>query len=294
MKSAFITLWLLALLASSVHALIALLGADTHPFRIAWVGALVATSSALGFFLNLMRGAQARTSRDLSWLLLSTGIGTALALYAVLKGAPYLPLAYAGLIGLGGYLAYVYWYSHFRDRDRATIEVGKPLPSFTLNALDGSLVDSNAFVGRVSLLLFYRGNWCPLCMAQIREVADRYRDLERRGVEVIMVSPQSQAHTRELAQRFDVPMRFLVDANGAAARALGIDAPGGLPLGLQAMGYASDTVLPTVILLDREGRVAWVDLTDNYRVRPEPDAFIEVIDDLGLAPNPSPSTKELP
>lgn len=283
MKSAFITLWLLALLASSVHALVALPGAHTHPARVAWVGALLATGSALGFFINLMRAVRARTSPDLSWLLLTTAVGTALALYAALKGGPRLPLAYAGLIGLGGYLAYVYWYSRFRDRDRARIEVGQPLPSFTLHDVDGGLVDSSAFVGRVSLLLFYRGNWCPLCMAQIREVADRYRELERRGVDVVLISPQPPTHTRELAQRFAVPMRFLIDTGGGAARALGIDAPGGLPLGLQAMGYASDSVLPTVILLDREGRVAWVDLTDNYRVRPEPDAFIEIIDDLGLA-----------
>ena len=46
---------------------------------------------------------------------------------------------------------------------------------------------------------------------------------------------------------------------------------------MQALGYDSDTVMPTVIITDREGRVVWTDETDNYRVRPEPETFLQVL-----------------
>lgn len=284
MKSRFITLLLLALLASSIHSLIALIGAGTPIARLAWAGALLSTGSFMGFFVYLMRAGAARTSPELRWLLLTTAAGTAMALYAALHGAPLLALGYALVIGLDGYLAYVYWYSRFPRRDGHILAVGNPLPAFTLKDADGTLIDSASLVGKVSLLLFYRGNWCPLCMAQIKEVAARYRELAQRGVQVLLVSPQSQNHTQELSARFDAPMRFLVDEGNAAAKVLGIDVPGGLPMGMQAMGYDSDTVLPTVLVIDSKGRIAWADLTDNYRVRPDPDAFIAVIDRLGLAP----------
>lgn len=284
MKSRFITLLLLALSLSSVHALIALAGAEAGIDRLAWAGSLLATGSFMGFFVWLMRGKSARTSTGLHAILALTGIGAAIALLAALRGGPLLPLLYALVIGFDGCIAYVYWYSRFPGRDRNTLAVGNPLPSFTLKSADGSLIDSASLVGQVTLLLFYRGNWCPLCMAQIQEIAARYRELAERGVQVLLVSPQSQEHTQALSARFDAPMQFLVDEDNAAARALGIDAPDGLPMGMQAMGYDSDTVLPTVLLIDREGRIAWNHLTDNYRVRPEPDTFIEVIDRLGLAP----------
>lgn len=284
MKSRFITLLLLALMASSVHAVIALIAADASIERLAWAGSLLATGSFLGFFLWLMRGKAARTSAELRAIVVLTGIGAAIALYAGLRGGPLLPLLYALVIGLDGCIAYVYWYSRFATRDRNTLAVGNALPSFTLKTADGTLIDSASLVGRVTLLLFYRGNWCPLCMAQIQEIAARYRDLAQRGVQVLLVSPQPQQHTQELSARFDAPMQFLVDEDNAAAKALGIDAPDGLPMGLATMGYDSDTVLPTVLLIDRDGRIAWNHLTDNYRVRPEPDTFIEVIDRLGLAP----------
>lgn len=284
MKSRFITLLLLALSASSIHALIALLGADTGIVRLAWAGSLLATGSFMGFFAWLMRGKSARTSTGLHTILVLTGVGAAITLLAALRGGPLLPLFYALVIGFDGCVAYVFWYSRFPNRNRSTLAVGNPLPSFTLNDADGKLIDSASLVGRVTLLLFYRGNWCPLCMAQIQEIAARYRELAERGVQVLLVSPQPQQHTQALATRFAAPMQFLVDEGNAAAKALGIDAPEGLPMGLQAMGYASDTVLPTVLLIDRAGRIAWNHLTDNYRVRPEPDTFIEVIDRLGLAP----------
>ncbi len=45
------------------------------------------------------------------------------------------------------------------------------------------------------------------------------------------------------------------------------------------MGYDSDTVLPTVIITDEKGKIIFVDLTDNYRVRPEPETFLQIIDE---------------
>ncbi|NJN00349.1 MAG: redoxin domain-containing protein, partial [Aquincola sp.] len=40
-----------------------------------------------------------------------------------------------------------------------------------------------------AVLVFYRGNWCPLCVAQLRELASRQEDLTALGAKVILVSP---------------------------------------------------------------------------------------------------------
>jgi hypothetical protein len=68
-------------------------------------------------------------------------------------------------------------------------------------------------------------------------------------------------------------MVFLRDRDNTAAELLGIRHKWGTPMGLQALGYASDTVLPTVILTDAQGNILFSDQTDNYRVRPEPKSF---------------------
>ncbi len=66
------------------------------------------------------------------------------------------------------------------------------------------------------------------------------------------------------------------------ARQLGIDSAWGIPTGLQALGYASDTVMPTGVITAPGGRILWADETDNYRVRPEPGTYLEVLRREGL------------
>jgi len=75
-----------------------------------------------------------------------------------------------------------------------------------------------------------------------------------------------KTETRDLAARFDVPFRFLVDPGGRATRQLGIP------------GYHPDTVLPTAVVTDADGRILLADQTDNYRVRPEPETFLAALD----------------
>lgn len=60
-----------------------------------------------------------------------------------------------------------------------------------------------------------------------------------------------------------------------------VTAKNGLPFGMQLLGYDSDTVMPTVIITDDEGKIIFADLTDNYRVRPEPETFMRVLSGAG-------------
>lgn len=182
-------------------------------------------------------------------------------------------IALAGLTAAGG-LGYVHWYSRL-GRGPSRLEVGAALPPFTVYEGDTPLT-SDAL--RSALIIFYRGNWCPLCVAQIREVAGAYQALAERGLSIFLVSPQSAGHTAALAAKFQVPFRFLIDRENAAAQALGIAHAAGLPVGLQVLDFDTDTVLPTVIITDADGRVRWTHETDNYRARPEPAVFLEVLD----------------
>jgi peroxiredoxin len=141
---------------------------------------------------------------------------------------------------------------------------------------NGVSVSSQSILGKPALCMFYRGNWCPLCMAQVKEIAGRYRELSDLGVQVILVSPQPHKNTASLAAKFDVPFTFLTDSGNKVGDVLDIAMANGLPAGMEVLGYDSDTVLPTVIATDANGKILFADQTDNYRVRPESDIFISI------------------
>jgi len=98
---------------------------------------------------------------------------------------------------------------------------------------------------------------------------------------VAIISPQKPEDTVELSKRFDIPVNFYIDADGAAAAALDLVQSGGTPV-LFGAGTDGDTVVPTVIITDRTGMVLWAEQTDNHRVRPEPTTFLDVLDQHGI------------
>jgi peroxiredoxin len=191
-------------------------------------------------------------------------------------------LAIAG-IGAAAFSTYALWYSRLGRAKSRQLAVGNKLPELTLVGPDGAAYSTKQLAGGPAVIFFYRGNWCPLCMAQIKEIAASYRELSELGAKVALVSPQPHENTVALAKRFDVDFVFLTDPKNRAAKLLDLEMKHGLPMGMQVFGYDSDTVLPTVIVLDREGVIRWVDETDNYRVRPEPTTFLPLVRELARA-----------
>ncbi|MEQ9561099.1 MAG: peroxiredoxin family protein, partial [Woeseiaceae bacterium] len=171
---------------------------------------------------------------------------------------------------------YVFWYSRFSREPTESLEVGKKLPSFELATSDGAIFRSAELDGSPAVLVFYRGNWCPFCMAQLREIASRYEEFERLGAALVFISPQDAARAQALAKQFGLAMRFLVDESNRLADSFGIASRHGVPVGLPG-GYAADTVMPTVVALNSSGTIVYSDQTDNYRMRPEPDVFISIL-----------------
>lgn len=249
----------------------------------AWSGVMLTTAPLMLVISYLMMfKTVARTSAGFPMLNVLGLAGIALAIWGWVSqgGEPLAPgLAIASWLG---FLAYAYWYSSFGRTPSPKLRVGAALPSFTVTDVNGARVTSAKLTDRPAVLVFYRGNWCPLCMAQVKELAGRYQDLHALGVRVALISPQPHSNTVGLARKFSVDFDFLTDEGNAAARALGIDIAHGLPMGMQMMGYDSETVLPTVIITDGKGKVVWTHETDNYRIRPEPDVYLEVLRQHGV------------
>ena len=164
------------------------------------------------------------------------------------------------------------------------LKPGQALPEFTATDEDGRQVSSLDLRGAPAVILFVRGNWCPFCMAQVREIMERYRELADLGAEIVLVSPQATELTQRVADLFEVPCRFWVDASLEAAGELGIRHGDGVPAGPLAKQYGKDTVYPTVIVTDEDGKILFADQTDNYRVRPEPAVFLRVLQAHGFKP----------
>ncbi|MCH8896184.1 MAG: redoxin domain-containing protein [Proteobacteria bacterium] len=276
-KSVFVMAFFALLTVVSIQAVIHLGGG----FSPGWLGALLASAPMLLVLGLVMLGRKLPADQArLTPVSLTMASGALLAAFDWVFRAGSLAAASMAGLCLAAYATYQFWYSRL-DRSASRIENGQPLPEFSALNLDGKPVYSRDLLGKPALLMFYRGNWCPFCVVQVKELAAAYRELGDRA-RIVLISPQPARKTRELAARFDVPFDFWVDTDNQAATVLGINHDQGLPAGMQALGYDSDTVLPTSVVLAADGTVLNVDETENYRDRAEPGFLARVLERHGL------------
>ncbi|WP_028887805.1 peroxiredoxin family protein [Tenacibaculum ovolyticum] len=242
-------------------------------FNINEIGLLILSLTVIVFFSMLFIKPVARTTKNLQFYSTFIVIGFALNLFNFEQKS----LLIAVILTLG-WLAYLTWYSSFNFRNTSILDLGKTLPNFTLKNNQEEDISIDNLSGDFNIFIFYRGNWCPLCMAQIQEVVNQYKELEKRNTNMVLISSQPHKFTENLAKKHKVPFHFLVDNDNIVAKQLGILHKNGLPAGFQVFGYEADVILPTVLITDKNNKIIFADLTDNYRVRPEPETFIKVID----------------
>jgi len=278
LKSLYVSTYITAALSGLVAALLMTM---RRGLPSPWLGAALACAAPVAFFATVFTLPIARTSPNLHAVLGAGIVGTLLSV--VLDGGRLgAPTLLAATVGIGGTLLYVYWYSRFAVPADSVLRAGAALPPFAL-VEDGREIPSRDLLAKPALWIFYRGNWCPLCVAQVREISAQYRELARRGVEVFLVSPQPEANTAALAAKCDAPMRFMTDRGNRAATALGILEKAGVPAGMQVLGYDSDVPRPTVFITAKGGTILYCDLSENYRVRPEPAQYFAVLDRFAIA-----------
>ncbi len=262
-----------------VSVFAALLGGNE---ATAWLGAAIAAVPLPVIATYLMFGGVERTSENFPFMLLIAAAGVMVALWEqFIEGTSGWSPTSVALAAGALLLMYVFWYSRFGRIAVAALSVGSKLPEFELQDTDGNTFRSADWVGAPAVIMFYRGNWCPLCMAQIKEIAARYQDMEAMGIRVALVSPQPEEHSRRLAAQYDVPFEVLIDTGNRVAESLGIAIRNGVPIGLPG-GYEPDTVLPTLVVTNEKGTIVFSDQTDNYRVRPEPDVFLAILRRSGV------------
>ncbi len=168
------------------------------------------------------------------------------------------------------------------------LAVGDKAPGAKVIDADGNDVElASAFAGRPTLLIFYRGGWCPFCTAHLAQVASVRAELERLGVGIVAVSPESAAHVKENAEKGGYGFRLLGDPDGAALRAYRVafrldDATAakyreyGVDLQERSGGRAHQMLpVPAAFLIDGEGRIRFAHSDPDYRKRVDPQALLE-------------------
>jgi peroxiredoxin len=110
----------------------------------------------------------------------------------------------------------------------------------------------------------------------LRSFQHRLSEFDARGIRVVGISVDSPEANQRQSQRLGYTFPLLSDPEAKIIRRYDVLHPGAGP-------KRADIARPAEFLLDSDGIVRWVNLTDNIAVRARPEQVLEALNQLGPA-----------
>ncbi|MCZ8529083.1 peroxiredoxin-like family protein [Alteromonas sp. PRIM-21] len=164
---------------------------------------------------------------------------------------------------------------------------GQVAPKTTLKMADGSPVSLQALtMQKPSIVLFYRGGWCPYCNEQLAQLKDIEKDLVDMGYQILAISPESPARLQEQKLETQFLVTLLSDDKLDTIREFGVGFYVDTMTDLKYKTYGIDltkdesgkSVLPApaIFMLDKKGKVLFSYVNPDYKVRPSAELVLSV------------------
>ncbi|MGO9488007.1 MAG: peroxiredoxin-like family protein [Solirubrobacteraceae bacterium] len=177
-----------------------------------------------------------------------------------------------------------------------TIALGDEMVQFALPDATGRIRTlAELTADGPAVIVFYRGGWCPFCNIALRTYQrDLLPELKARGATLVAISPESPDASLSTQEKAELTYAVLSDDGAVLARDLGItfepqeamlEAQRALGVDVRATRPDAGTVLPmpTVLIVDRDQVVRFVDIHPDYTTRTEVDAILAALDALAVA-----------
>lgn len=183
-------------------------------------------------------------------------------------------LSHPGAIGYGiagvalaasGFFFFLTFMSGLPEQ-RAAVAVGSKAPDFRSFDSDGREFRLSDLSGSRVLLKFFRGTWCPYCVADLRLWNEQREELRALGLKLVAVSHDSAEELRRFKRGRGWDMTLVADPTLEIIRRYNLQNRNFTPKG----GPFRDMAIPAAILIDKDGKVLWMSQATDFRVRSHP------------------------
>ncbi len=136
-----------------------------------------------------------------------------------------------------------------------------------------------------TVLIFYRGGWCPYCNLQLGELQKIESKLKDLGVKIVAISPDKPEELKKLIKEKTLSYELYSDPDLNTAKAFGIayrlssadyKKQLGFSEGFQEMPERTEYLLPVpaAFLVDKNGNIRFKYANANYQIRVSSDDLI--------------------
>lgn len=166
------------------------------------------------------------------------------------------------------------------------LEIGSSVPEVAVNTTAGESVQLEELTkGTPSVLIFYRGGWCPYCTRHLAALGAIEPELKSRGYQILALSADNAKHANSTQNDITPAYQLLADPKMAAAKAFGIAFKVDAPTLEKLASYEIDIEkasgethhllpVPAVFLTDKDGIITYRHFNPDYKQRLSPEELL--------------------
>jgi peroxiredoxin len=174
-----------------------------------------------------------------------------------------------------------------------SVKVGDKLSPFALPDATGQTVTLDELTADgPAVLVFYRGGWCPYCNLALRTYeSDLLPQLSRYSARLVAISPETSDASLTTQEKDELTYTVLSDSGLRLADTLGItfdpsdeglaaQRSFGLDISATRADGGTRLPMPTVLIIDRDQTVRFVDIHPDYTGRTEVSDIVASLQQL--------------
>jgi len=180
------------------------------------------------------------------------------------------------------------------DEDERTfgIEIGEPAPEAIVEDVEGEAVELvGIYEQGPTVLVFYRGGWCPYCNKQLAVWQEYVGDVESAGAQLVMITPEKPEYIEKTTEEGEYGFTIYCDPEFAAADAFNLRfslsdeikakyKDYGIDLGTHNVNGQWELPVPATFVISADGEIVWSHVDEDYTVRADPKDVLAALREL--------------
>ncbi len=139
--------------------------------------------------------------------------------------------------------------------------------------------------GKPSIIIFYRGGWCPFCNGHLSLLQKSHYELIELGYQIIAISPDLPKEIGKSINKMDLSYTLISDSKMNAAKAFGVAftvddktiekyAKYGIDLEASSGEKHHMLPVPSVFIVNASGKITFSYVNPDYKVRLNSEVLI--------------------
>ena len=170
-----------------------------------------------------------------------------------------------------------------KAEDISPLLIGETLPNEkVVNAKNETVELLSILKEKPTVLVFYRGGWCPYCNAQLSALAQTEPDILKLGYQIIAISPENYENIQPTISTDKINYQVFSDPNGNLLQKAGIAFK--MPeqyksfISKKTKGELSPILpVPTVMIVNTKGEILFEYINPNFKVRLSKELLLAVL-----------------